>query len=227
MNDMQKHRFERGERVHDYVPNINPPFAKDSKGAKVIAEVNQLVERIRALDADLLTNKRAARTGTSGKAEAKTELNAMLRAIRRTAKAIGLDNPDLKNKFRLPTGALSQQALVSTARSFQAEATPYKAQFIEYGMKADFLDALAAKIEEFDAHANEQHNSLSTRAANLAAIADVLKQLDAAIRRLDAILRNQFADDPATLAAWTVVSDVERPQHKRKNGKAPTPTTPK
>ena len=214
-------------RVRDYAATINPPFPNNSRGAQTIAEINQLVAQVATRDADLTTNKRAVRTGASGKAEVRTDLHAMLRAIRRTAKAIGLDDPDLKNKFRLPTGALSQQALISTARSFQTEATPRKAQFIEYGMRADFLDALAAKINEFDAHANEQHTSTSTRAANLAAIAEALDEVDVAIARLDAILRNQFADDPATLAAWEVARHLERPQRKRKNGNAPSTTTPK
>ena len=227
MNDVLKNRYERGVRVRDYVATINPPFPNSSKGAQSISKINQLVEQTAALDADLATNKRARRTGTTGKVEAGAELNKMLRAIRRTARAIGLDDPDLKNKFRLPAGALSQQALVSTARSVQTEAAPHKARFIEYGMRADFLDALAAKIEEFEAHANLQHTSSSTHAANNAAIADALDQLDAEIERFDAILHNQYADDSATLAAWKLARHLKSTQRKRKNGNTPQPTTPK
>jgi hypothetical protein len=45
------------------------------------------------------------------------------------------------------------------------------------------------------------------------------------LRELDAIVRNIFDDDPASLAAWTSASHVERAPRRRQTD-APTPTPP-
>lgn len=37
-----------------------------------------------------------------------------------------------------------------------------------------------------------------------------------AVRKLDAIVRNKFSDDPSTLAAWESVRRVESPSRARR-----------
>src|SRR5205085_2823897 len=106
--------------VRDFANTIAAGFPTGSKGAQAVAKINQLVEQVNALDASFRTNARTARAGTSAKTDVSGELEEMLRAFKRTARAVGMDDPEVKNKFRLPAGALSQQALVSTARSFMA-----------------------------------------------------------------------------------------------------------
>ena len=220
MNDRQRRRQERVAQVRDFTTTVKISFPAGSKGAASIERINQLVERVAALAASYETNRRVVRTGTDGKSEAREALRALLSAIGRTARAIGMDNPDVRGKFRLPDNNPNNQTLVSTARSFLAEATPLKAQFIEYGMSADFLDVLDAKIKEFESHAEQQHTGQSSRVADRAAIDAALDEADAEIARFDAIVRNKFANDPATLAAWETARHTERVPQKRKSGDA-------
>ena len=218
MDDKQRRRFARGEQVRDFTPSVADSFPKNSKGAASITRINQLVDQITQLDASRETNRRAAKAGTSGKKEAREALRAIISTTSRTARAIGMDDPEVRDKFRVPTGNTNDQTLISTARSFLTEATPRKAQFIAYGMKADFLDDFDAKIKAFESHAEQQHTSRGARAADRAAIKASLDELDAEIERFDVIMLNTFADDARTLTAWEMAHHTERDQQKRKNG---------
>lgn len=228
MNDRSRKRLRRGESVRDFTLNLPQPFPAGSKGAESVARIGQLIERVNALGASSATNARTLRAVVDAKADARKELREALRAISRTARAIGLDDPDLKDKFRLPGGTLTDQLLLSTARSFVAEATPIKERFVAYGMSADFADALGQKIAAFEGHASVHHASRSARASDNASVAAALDELDTEIERLDAVMRNTFAQDPATLAAWEIARHLERASKKRKgvegNGGTPTPT---
>jgi hypothetical protein len=223
MNDTQRRRHERGLRVRDFTQTIKDSFPAQSKGAESIARVGQLVDQLSALDAAHTTNKRAAREGTSGKNDVREQLRAMLKRINHTAHAAGMDDPALKNSFRLPDSNPNSQMLLGTARSFHTEAAPLKSRLVEYGLNNDFLDALGAKINDFERFASQQNTGVSARKANSAAIAAALDSLDEEITRLDAIVSNKFADDPAHLAAWESARRLERAPRKSKdtNGTPP------
>jgi glutathione S-transferase len=95
-------------------------------------------------------------------------------------------------------------------------------------MNEDFLEDLEAKIDNFEGHAEQQNTGKSARVADRAAIAAALDELDAEIARFDAMVRNKFVGDQATLAAWEVARHTERDPQKRKNGakQSAPPTEP-
>jgi hypothetical protein len=216
MNDRNRKRLRRGERVRNFASTLTSAFADGSKGAASITNINQIVERINALDASSATNARTIIAVAGAKGDARTQLRDFLRAIARTARAVGTDIPELKDKFRMPSGSLSDQVLLSTARSFVTEATPLKDSFVSYGMAADFLSVLGQKIAAFEEHASRQHTSRNARTSDNAASNSALDQLDEEIGRLNAIMQNTFDADPATLAAWDLARRLERVPQKRK-----------
>jgi len=225
MNDRNRKRLRRGESVRDLTSNLTQAFPEGSKGAEIIAKINQLVERINAHDASSATNSRTLRAVVDAKDGARKELLNFLRTISRTARTVGMDDPAIKDKFRLPVGSMSDQLLLSTARSFVAEATPLKDRFVAYGMSADFPQALEQKIAAFEGHVSLHHTSKGARASDNASASAALDELDREIERLDTVMRNTFAADPATLAAWDMARHLERVPKKRKDkeGKGGTP----
>src|SRR5947209_968299 len=118
MNDRSRKRLRRGERVRDLAMSMKSAFPEGSKGAASNAKIIQLIARVEALDTSSVTNAREFFNVSGAKGDARKELRDILRTIARTARAVGLDDPELKGKFRMPTGSLSDQALLSTARSF-------------------------------------------------------------------------------------------------------------
>ena len=113
---------------------------------------------------------------------------------------------------------MSDQLLLSTARSFVTEAAPLKERFVAYGMGADFPETLGQKITAFEEQAALHHARRGTRASGNAAVTDLLDELDREIERLDTVMRNTFAADPATLAAWDIARHLERLPKRRKGG---------
>jgi hypothetical protein len=226
MNDRQRRRQERAERVRDLAATLNAEFTDGSKGAQSVARLDELVERVTALDASHATNAREAHAGTTGKTEARGSLRKLLSRISETASVIATDDPSLKDKFRIPAGNPNSRSLLSTARSIQTEVAPHKARFVEYGLAADFLDKLGEKIDTFEQSANRQHTGVSARSGDRAAISAALDAVDEEIARFDAIIHNKFADDPARLAAWETARRLERAPRKSKgaNGTPPPAT---
>lgn len=226
MNDNQRRRYERGVRVRDFAQTVKRSFPADSKGAQSIALVEELVGRLAALDASRATHTRVAREGTSGKGEARKALRALLNQISRTARAISMDDPAFRDRFRLPAGSLNAQTLLSVSRSFLAEVTPLRALFTEYGMSDDFLETLAAKIADFERHDARQHMGSSARVAEGTAIDAALDALDEEIARFDIITRNRFAGDAATLAALRSARRVEQAPRAREVAETPATNAP-
>jgi hypothetical protein len=226
MNDRNRKRLRRGQSARDLMSSLADSFAAGSKGAESVARIIELVESINALDASSATNARTLRAALDAQDGARKELRNLLRTISRTSRPVGIDDPALKDKFRMPTGSMSDQVLLSTARSFVLEATPIKDRFVAYGMSANFPDALAEKITALEGQASLHHTSKGARASDNAAATAALDELDREIERLDTIMRNTFAADPATLAAWDIARHLERIPKKRKDKGASGNTPP-
>src|SRR5205085_5394180 len=126
------------------------------------------------------------------------------------------------DKFRLPRSN-GDQALLNAARTFHADAEPLKAQFIEHDTPADFLDTLDGLISEFEQLLVAGHQSATAHIAASAAIDTQIERGMTAARRLDAIVRNKFRDDPAVLAAWESARHIERVGRKAPKKPADSP----
>jgi hypothetical protein len=147
-----------------------------------------------------------------------------MRAIARTARAMALDTPGLENKFRLPRSG-GDQALLQAARAFVADATPLKAEFIRHELPASFIEDMQDEIADLQRAIDEQNTGRDAHITATVSIETTVERGIKAVRRLDAIVRNKFRDDSATLAAWEHARHVERAARaqKRANGKTKAP----
>ncbi|HEX8282727.1 MAG TPA: hypothetical protein VF588_05205, partial [Pyrinomonadaceae bacterium] len=127
----------------------------------------------------------------------------------RTASVLAFSTPGLDKLFRLPRGN-NDQAFLITARSFLAEAEAFKAEFMRNELPAGFLEVLAARIQGFEQNIAVQNRSVGARVTTTSAIKNAVARCLAVLRQLDVIVRNKFAADPATTAAWERASHVER-----------------
>lgn len=223
MNDRQRRRFERLVRSRDVAASHSADFPASGVGGKALANISGKIEEIENLDAARSTSERSARHGTSSRSDARRALRRQLATISETAATIALDFPELKDKFRRPHINVNDQNLLTTARSFLAEATPLKARFIEYNMADDFLDTLNSLIEDFEQSINQQNLGRSGRRANIAAIDAALETAEQDLERLDTAMRNKFASDPATLAAWESARRLHSGPQKPKTPASPPP----
>ncbi len=122
---------------------------------------------------------------------------------------------------------MGDQALLTGARAFLADATPLAAEFIKHEMPADFLDELKNQIAEFEATLNQRTAAKGAQVSATAGITDAIGRGMIAANRLDAIVRNKFRGNVSVLAAWTRASHVERTSRPAKPSQPKPPEAPK
>ena len=73
---------------------------------------------------------------------------------------------------------------------------------------------------------SSQSTGTGQRIAAAAAIDDAMDKGAVAVRKLDAIVKNKYANNPAVLAKWTSASHTEREPRRGEGSAAPPPPPP-
>lgn len=225
MKDSEIRRYEMFLRVREFGTAHAAQFPATTFGGELLARLNTAITELDAHTSAQSSGKRAAQEGAGSKASAREEVREDLESISRTARAMALTTPGLEDKFRAPR-SISDQALLAVARSFAADAAPLKAEFIRRGLPANFLEDLDADINAFATSINHRIQGTEKHVAATAAIDDAIERGVNTVRELDPLMRNTFANDAATLAAWLSASHVERAPQRAKPIATPPPPTP-
>ena len=216
MKDTERRRLEMFIRVRVFGVTNASRFPVGSFAAEQFAVIDSVVDALETHATTQSSGRSGVRQAAAGKATARDELMRDLEAISRTARSI----PGLEDKFRVPHNK-SNQDVLATARAAAVDAPPLKAEFIRRGMPADFMEDLAADITAMEQAIAQKVQGTESHVAATAAIDTEIERGMTAVRQLDPVIRNTFASDPATLAAWVSASHVERTPRSR-----PTPATP-
>lgn len=224
MKDTERRRLEMFIRVREFGTSHAAQFPPSSFANEQFAILNDAIDTLETHTSAQSSGRGTARQGASSKAAARDELMRDLEAISRTARAMGQTTPGLDDKFRIPHNQ-GNQVVLAFARAAAADALPLQAEFIRRGMPADFLEDLQADIDLMEQAIARQAQGTESHVTATAAIDREIERGMNAVRQLDPVMRNMFAADPATLAAWMSASHVERPP-RRSAQSSPTPPAP-
>lgn len=225
MNDTENRKHETYVRVRGFGEAHADDFAANSLGKQFFTSFAAMITELEGHAASEASGFGSEREGTSTRREAREALRADLEAINRTARAMALDVPGLDDKFRIPYNN-NDHHLLSAARAFASDALPLKAQFIAHEMPADFLEDLNADIAALEAAISNQNSGLVDHVSAGAAINDVIERADEMLRKLDAIVKNKYANNPSVLAEWATASHTERAPRRTKTAAPPSPPPP-
>lgn len=223
MKDRARHRHEMFLRVREFCASRAAEFPATTLAGELVARLNGVIDEMDTHTAAQSSGRSASMQTTVSKAAARDELRRALEAISRTARALAISIPGLEDKFRAPR-SISDQALLAMARAFAADALPLKAEFTRRGMPDDFLEDLASDIEVFEQAINQKIQKREEHVAATAAIDSAIERGVNTVRELDAIMRNKFADDPASLAAWLSASHTQRAPRQTTASPSPPPS---
>ena len=226
MNDDERRRYEMFLRVHNFGEAHKDAFPAATLGREVFDNLSAVIDELRNLATTKFSSALAAKQGTSSKAVARDRLLRRLNRISDTARSMAITTPDLDEKFRMPRSNVNHQTLLSVARAFAADALPLKDNFIRHEMPADFIEDLEAAIADFEEAGEDQTRSTEERIASRAAIDAAIERGLNEVRRLDAIVRNKFFDDPATIAEWESARHIERAPKSKPAAPQGTDSTP-
>jgi hypothetical protein len=225
MKDTERRRYETFLRVREFITGRASQFPPTTLTGELLIRLNTEIGEMETHTTAQSSGHSATIQSSTSKAAARDELRRDLDAISRTARSMALSTPGLEDKFRAPRG-VSDQGLLATARAFAADAQPLKTEFTRRGLPDDFLDDLTSDIEEFEQAINQKIQKRESQVAATAAIDSALERGINIVRELDAIMRNQFANDPASLAAWLSASHTERSPRRAPANPSPPPPAP-
>lgn len=123
-------------------------------------------------------------------------------------------DPEIRRLFRRPTRTVNRQEFVAAVRAMLEEAVKYREIFVREGMAETFAEDLEAQLTRYLAAVEKKGLSEAQRVGAVAGLPEVTKELMALVRRLDAINRKRWQDNPELLAAWRSAKDVTWPHPK-------------
>jgi hypothetical protein len=212
MNDRERNRYNMLVKAQQFGVENSADMPNGSIGAESLVEIASGIEGLRTNSAMQTSN--AATQTSNRKSAIRDAIRNKLKTISRTAKAIAIDKTEFNQVFRSPASN-NDQTLISTARSFVAEATKIKADFIKYGLPEDFIADLQDDVTLFEQTLSESAATKIESASAVAAIDENMRKSMNAFHRLDAFYKNIYQNNPIKLAAWTLASHVERIAKKK------------
>ena len=209
MDTLETKRLEMFGRVRSLGAEHTAQFPEGSYGEGLFKRLDTIIKGLEEYALRQSTGQSSVREVTTSKAAVRDEIRRRLDAISRTARIIAYTSPGLEDKFRVPR-SIGDQALLQLARTFASDAAPLKDEFTRRGLAATFIEDLGHEADVFGVAINQKAQGRSTHVAASAEIDDLVEQGIRTVREIDTLVRNTFADDPATLAAWESASHVER-----------------
>jgi hypothetical protein len=176
-------------------------------------DVAEVAVAVTTLGAHAVSKLSAVREGKHTKAMAREALSDGVNAIRRTARTMAEDLPDLEDKFHLPDDP-TDQALITAGRLFVRDAEAFTAQFVGHGMPTTFVGNLRELVEQFEQAIHDREAGKNAQTAARARLAAAFASGMAASRKLDAIVTNQLTD-PVTMAVWKRAGRIGFPHKSR------------
>ena len=137
------------------------------------------------------------------------ELTGDLRDIARTARAMDIATPGTAAKFALPA-SFAAEAVMATARVFLANAQPMQADFVAYGLPADFFGDLQTDLDHYETAAGTQQSATQGRIGATEELEQEVGNSAKTVDALDAAVRNVFRGNKAKLAEWRHAKTIER-----------------
>jgi hypothetical protein len=216
-------RYSMLVRVKEFGAAHADLFPADSLGERTFAELGGLIGRISAYVGSESSGRNEARQGGLTKGAAREALRTALVAVARTARGIGVDTPDVADKFRLPV-IQSDHELATTAQRFVADVTPLSDAFVAHGLPSTVVADLRAKVDAFERARSTQATARESHVGARAGIDATMGSAFALLQRLDAIVENRIGGDPDLLAAWRSARHVEQTMRAVKPAAAPAAT---
>jgi hypothetical protein len=211
VNNKHLVHYQRAQRVVTSIDSQPEDFPDGSKAATLCSSIKQELVRIAELDVIRSSSMSKRTQATAARAHAHKLLDNLVKKIISTGAVIALDRPDTKGMFVCPQNNASSQTLIADGRSLADKAATLIGLFTENGLHATFVNDMRSYADSLEHAMQLQTDSVGERVRANADIDETIRRLSALIERLDIVVRNNYANDPAKLTAWESARRLERP----------------
>jgi hypothetical protein len=222
MNDLDTRIHQMAIRVRELIAQCINDFAAGGAAHQYYAELQTGITDFEQKAAAHGTGLSEAKQGTKTRGQTRDLLEQLLNLIRAVARVLGVED-------KFPRFAKdNDDELLQRADVYAAHALPIKAQFIAHELSPDFLEDLAAAKAAFQAGIAEQTNAVGDHVSAREDLDHSRAKLLGTVRKLGAVYKVLYANNPGKLAEWTAASHIQRPARKTKAAEPPpSNATPK
>ena len=196
---------------------ITPP---NLRVTALATEINTAITSLEAAATAQVGGSGEASGAVTTKREKSQQLRAYLKDVARVARTLDPEtHPGIAAQFVLPRNS-AYAALTASARAMIASATELETELIAHGLAATFLADLNALLVAFESGIDAKIDGLQSQVGGTAGLKYRASLGVKAARKLDAIIRAHFRNDPVTLEVWQHARHIEKT-----NAPTPIPTT--
>jgi len=197
------------------VDSLSEDFPEGGKAALLSSSIKQKLVRLAELDVIRSSSMSKQRQATAARQSAHRLLDSMVRTAVGTADVIALDHPDIKGMFVRPQKNSSGQTLIADARALAEKTATLVSLFTENSLPPTFTNEMRSHADSLEHAIQRQTESVGERVRANAEMKVIIRELKELVGRLNIIVRNKYAKDPAKLAAWESASRLEHPAHSK------------
>jgi len=204
MNVEQLNTYRSFRRVQEYLANqpiADLPAAVGTQLGVLDGVVSQLSKETLDQEAGHRLTKAESAKQRGLRAELwRQHMMPVSRVAREVFGVTGMDKA-----LHMPKHTLANEAVVTAANAMAEAAETQQAVFVEHGLAPDFAAKLREAASTLDQSLGARDTTRRRRVTATAAVKDVLKRGQRAVRLLNAILAPKLASNPDLLAAWNNV----------------------
>ena len=226
MNDRERRKLETFQRAERFGVEHTDDFGANSLGKQLFIQLSLIINTLAGHASSEESGRGMKRQATSTRAAAREQLRRALEAISRTARAMANEIVGIEEMFRVPKADNDQQ-LIAFARAIAGVAASFEAQFIAHELPQTFIQDLLDIIADLERAILEQASGRGDHVAARAEIDENIEKGSFLMRKLDAVIKNKYADNPGVRAEWRSASHTERsPRRRRPDTSGPAQGTP-
>lgn len=223
MNTVVRRKLEMAARVRQFSqthPSSEPGYAT------LLGSLEERLARAEAIAARQHDGLASSRSARARRRELRQELHSqVLPHLIRVGVATGKIQPDLAERFVLPSSSVTYKTYLTAATAMLNLAETHRDLLVSKGLTGSALEDLRRMVTEFDA-ATEL--ARAGRIQHIGARTDldvVAGELAEIVRVLDGINRYRFGKDPEAMAGWIAARHVPGTPSSRTASPPRTETT--
>lgn len=223
MNTVVRRKLEMAARVRQFSqthPSSEPGYAT------LLGSLEERLTRAEAIAARQHDGLASSRSARAHRRELRQELHSqVLPHLIRVGVATGKNQPDLAERFVLPSSSVTYKTYLTAATAMLNLAETHRDLLVSKGLTGSALEDLRRMVTEFDA-ATEL--ARAGRIEHIGARIDldvVTGELAEIVRVLDGINRYRFGKDPEAMAGWIAARHVPGTPSSRTASPPRTETT--
>jgi len=217
-------KLEMGKSVLEFSrrhPDPSPGYA---------AVVGLLQERLTRAD-QLARQQFDGRSEVHAATARKRELRRLMKRahldhLSKVAELAAVEDPEVLQKLRFPSGASTYLGFQTAAEAMVAEAESRKELLMKHGLSEEVLSDLKVTLDQFGAAVQQSSAGRLAHVGASAELVTIAEEVVQLVQVMNGLVRIRFANQEELLAAWQSASSVgaiPKPETKPATGGTTTP----